>query len=43
MVYFENYIKKEICADSCHRSLHMESGEKRAFNLLAHVLSSIKN
>ena len=37
MVYFENYIKKEICADSCHRSLPVERGEKWAFNLWYHI------
>ena len=37
MVYFENYIKKEVCADSCHRSLPVERGEKWAFNLWYHI------
>jgi prolyl 4-hydroxylase len=37
MVYFENYIKKEICQDSSHRSLPVERGEKWAFNLWYHI------
>ena len=37
IVYFENYNKKEICQDSCHRSLPVERGEKWAFNLWYHI------
>jgi len=37
MVYFENYVKKEVCQDSCHRSLPVSSGEKWAFNLWYHI------
>ena len=37
IAYFENYIKKEICADSCHRSLPVKKGEKWAFNLWYHI------
>jgi prolyl 4-hydroxylase len=37
IVYFENYNNKEICQDSCHRSLPVIRGEKWAFNLWYHI------